>query len=183
MKILHKAIALLFLLLVLLTSCNTSTPQPVIRATDVMETSMAIVKTEFVGTLTAAPTSTPTFSLATPSPIPPTPTLVFPVPFDRHDPEAVLRAYFDAWHRNDWLIKDALTYGRPTAPEPVEWLQVLEIKNISSSPTESTYSVWFEIKVKGQGVSMHSGKNLWKYFLIWDPNHDSWYIAGHGGGG
>jgi hypothetical protein len=145
-----------------------------------METSMALVKTEIVGTLTAAPTSTPSFSPATPSPIPPTPTVVFPIPLDRRDPEAVLRAYFEAWDRNDWVIQNALTYGRPTAPEPVEWLDVLEIKHISSSPTECEFSVWFEIQVKGQGVSMHSAKYFWRYHLIWDPNHDSWYIVGWG---
>jgi hypothetical protein len=178
MRILNKAIALLFLLLGLLTSCNTSMPQPVIDATDVMETSMALVKTEIVGTLTAASTSTST--LSAPTPIPPTPTVVFPVTFDRHDPESVLRAYFDAWDRNDWAAMASLE--RERAPEPVDFVRILVIKEISSSSTEYVYEVGFEIQVIGQGVSMHSGRYGWKYYLTWDPNRDTWFISNYGYG-
>ena len=147
-----------------------------------METSMSFVKTEIVETLTAIPTSTaspqpPT--PVTPTLIPPTPTVIFPVSLDRHDPEAVLRAYFDAWTRNDWVIKNALTFGQAITPEPVDSLEILEFKSISSSPTEYVYSVWFEIQVKGQGISLHSGKYFRKYHLIWVPDHDSWYVTGY----
>ena len=135
MKILNTAIALLFLLLVLLTSCNSSTPQPVLRATDMMETSMAMVKTEIVGTLTAGPTSTPTFSPAIPSHIPPTQTPAY----DRHDPEAVVRAWFEAWERKDGNMMDLLygtnTYGH-YGFEATSSIKLLEIQLVSS-PSES----------------------------------------------
>jgi hypothetical protein len=146
-----------------------------------METSLAFAETEFVATLTAAPTSTSTFSPATPSPIPSTQTPYFPTPFDRHDPEAVLRAYFDAWDRQDWVAKDSLEYQK-RVPEPVDFVRVLEIQNISSSSTEYVFEVRFEIQVKAQGGSMHSGEYLWRYFLSWDPSRDTWYISNYGGG-
>lgn len=65
MKIILKAITLLFLSAVMFMSCNSFTSPPVISPTDVMETSRSMVKTEIVATLTASPTNT-----ATPSPLP-----------------------------------------------------------------------------------------------------------------
>lgn len=184
MKIIGGALTLFFLMAVMLTSCSSPASPPTISPTDMMETSMAMVRTEVVETLTAAPTSTPPFLPSTPSAIPPTETPYFPTPFDRHDPEAVLRAYFDAWNRNDWVARESL---RPVSnvrvvPEQVDWIRVLEIETISSSPTEYVYSVVFEIQVKGQGISMHNGRYAWKYYLTWDPNRDTWYISNYGGG-
>ncbi len=176
MKIIKAIITLC--LTIVLAACNSLTSTPAINPTDVMETSMAMVKTEIVATLTAAPTNTPTFSPLAPSPIPPTQTAYFPTPFDRHDPEAVLQAYFDAWDRQDWVAMASLE--RERAPEPVGFVRILEIKQISSSPTESVYSVRFEIQVKVQGGSMHSGEYLWTYYLTWDPNRDTWHITNYG---
>jgi hypothetical protein len=71
MKIILKAITLLFLSAVMFMSCNSFTSPPVISPTDVMETSRSMVKTEIVATLTASPTNTagpsplPTFALPT----------------------------------------------------------------------------------------------------------------------
>jgi hypothetical protein len=178
MKILKEAIALLFLLLVLLTSCNTSTPQPVIRATDVMETSMAMVKTEIVGTLTAAPTSTPTFSLATPSPIPPTQT----PSYDRHDPEAVVRAYFDAWEQEDGTLMNLLL-GRESyagnAFESTKSIKILEIQLVSSpSQGRLVYQVWYDVQYTDPNKG--SDKTQMKFYLTWDVNRDAWIISNHG---
>jgi hypothetical protein len=184
MKIIGGAFALPFLMIVMLTSCSSPTSPAAINSTDVMETSMAMVGKEVVETLTAAPTSPPAFLPSTPSPIPPTQTPYFPTPFDRHDPAAVLRAYFDAWNRNDWVARESL---RPVSkvrvvPEQVDWIRILEVESISSSPTEYVYRVVFEIQVTGQGISMHSGRYGWKYYLTWDPNRDTWYISNYGGG-
>ena len=169
-----------FLVATVFTSCSGRTASPTLSPTDVMETSMAFVKTEIVETLTAASTSTPTFSLPTPSPIPATQIPYFSTPLDRHNPEAVLRAYFDAWDRQDWTAKDSLE-SHQRAPEPVGFVNILEIKKISSSPTECIYKVRFDIEVKVQGGSMHSGQYLWTYYLTWDPNRDTWYIRDYGG--
>jgi WD40 repeat protein len=83
MKIINKAITLLFLLAPLLASCNGHVSPRSIIPTDVMETPTALVKTEIVETLIAASTSTLTFSPPTPSPIPtqtPSPTLANSTP-------------------------------------------------------------------------------------------------------
>ena len=166
----------------MLTSCDGFKSTPTISSTDVMETAMSTVKTAVVETQIAAPTITPSpqlLILLMPTPIPPTQTPYFPVPFDSHDPEAVLRTYFDAWNRNDSNACQSLG-GR--CGEPVEFVHILEIKLTSSSQTECVYSILFDIKVKGQGGSMHNGHYLWNYYLTWDTNRDTWYISNYGFG-
>jgi hypothetical protein len=170
MKMISKTISLLFLVTLTLASCGGFTSPPAGSPTDKTET--AAVETQ-----AAIPTVTPT--PITPTSIPPTQTPFFSIPFDRHDPEAVLRAYFDAWNRNDWTAKNSLL-GQERAPEPVDSVRVIEIELISSSPTEFVYRVQFELRVKGEGVSMHSGKYGWKYYLTWDANRDSWLITNYG---
>jgi hypothetical protein len=108
-----------------------------------------------------------------------------PVTVDRRNPESVLRAYFDAWERSDWSgqlsMMDA-NYAQ-MAPEPVDSISILEIQPIpSSSLTERTYHVIFEIKVKGQGISMHNGRYEWGYYLTWDAKRGSWLITNYGAG-
>ena len=54
---------------------------------------------------------------------------------DRHDPEAVLRAYFDAWARGDWPAQTTLMdekYGR-MEPEPLDSIRILDIKLLSNA--------------------------------------------------
>ena len=68
-------------------------------------------------------------------------------------------------------------------PEPVDSIRLLEIRLISSpSSDERTYRVVFEIKVKGQGVSMQSGRYDWTYYLTWDSTRNSWLITNYGAG-
>ena len=110
---------------------------------------------------------------------------VSPVTVDRQDPESVLRAYFDAWQRSDWSAQASLMDEKyaQMAPEPVDLIRILEIQPVlSSSLTERTYRVIFEIQVKGQGVSMQSGQYGWSYYLTWDPKRSSWLITNYGAG-
>ena len=139
---------------------------------------MSFVKTEIVETLTAIPTSTaspqpPT--PVTPTLIPPTHTPFSTIPFDRHDPESVVRAYFDAWNRNDWATRDALARQKMTYGT-VEYVHILEIKNVSPSPTEPIYTVVLEIKPEGYEVTTIRQR----FHLSWDAQGDTWYISNFG---
>ncbi len=107
------------------------------------------------------------------------------VTVDRHNPESVLRAYFDAWERSDWSVQASLMDEKyaQMVPEPVDSIRILEIQPISSSSlTERACHVIFEIKVKGQGVSMQSGQYDWSYYLTWDAKRGSWLITNYGAG-
>src|SRR4030095_11749317 len=105
---------------------------------------------------------------------------------DRHDPEAVLRAYFAAWARNDtdaqtsFMIPSRASW----AHEPVDSLRVLSITPVDgASPTTRSYSVSFEVTFKGgRSVSMENGRYNWTYSLIRDATNDSWLIANYGAG-
>lgn len=167
-----KTIGLLFLVTLTLASCGGYTSLPAVSPTDKTETAVEIQAT--------IPTVTPT--LITPTSIPPTPTPFFSVPFDRHDPESVIRAFFDAWERKDAnALASILMYKRgDTVFEPTDSIKIQEIKLVSSSPTERVYKVIFEVKIKGEGITMHSGKYGWKYYLTWDANRDSWLITNYG---
>ncbi len=101
---------------------------------------------------------------------------------DRHDPESVLRAYFEAWGRGDWSAEASFMTEKYAgmAPEPVNSIRILEINALNASPTERGYQVLFEIRVKGEGVSMHSGQYNWNYSLSWDAQRGSWLISNYG---
>ena len=101
---------------------------------------------------------------------------------DRHDPESVLRAYFEAWGQGDWSAEASFMDEKYAgmAPEPVDSIRILEIRALNSTSTGRAYQVSFEIKVKGQGVSMHSGKYDWDYYLSWDKARASWLISNYG---
>jgi hypothetical protein len=104
---------------------------------------------------------------------------------DINDPESVLRAYFKAWEQGDWSFQTSLMDEKyaQTVPEPVDSIRILEIQAIpGSSSSERTYQVVFEIKVKGKGVSMQSGKYNWTYYLSWDEKRNSWLITNYGAG-
>jgi hypothetical protein len=101
---------------------------------------------------------------------------------DRSKPESVLRAYFASWGSGDWGAKNSfLKHGR-TVPEPVESIRVLTLQRLENSPTRYLYYVAFEIKVKGRGVSMESGRYDWTYELTWDERRQSWIITNYGAG-
>ena len=103
---------------------------------------------------------------------------------DMRNPEAVIRGYFDAWKRGDWAGQDSLMVKlyRGMVPEPVESLRVLELRLINNSTLRCLYYVAFEIKVKGHGVSMESGRYDWSYELKWDESRKAWLISNYGAG-
>jgi len=103
---------------------------------------------------------------------------------NRHDPAAMLQAYFDAWERNDWTTQASLLDKkyRNMVPEPVESLNIIEIQTISSQPIEKVYVVTFEIQVKEQGVVLHSGQYEWTFYIAWDSSRVEWVITNYGEG-
>src|SRR5512138_1773416 len=103
---------------------------------------------------------------------------------NRHDPAAILQAYFDTWEHNDWNTQASLLDKKYSnmVPEPVESLTLLETRIISSQPLEKAYVVTFEIQVKGQGVVLHSGQYEWTFYISWDASRDEWVITNYGEG-
>ena len=70
-----------------------------------------------------------------------------------------------------------------TGTSPVDSIRIIAIQPLADpSSTERTYRVIFEIKVKGQGVSMQSGRCDWNYYLTWDAKRGSWLITNYGAG-
>jgi hypothetical protein len=105
---------------------------------------------------------------------------------DRHDPEAVLRAYFAAWASNDTDNQTsfmAAKYGR-LAGEPVDSLRVVSVALADgASATTRVYSVSFDVAFKGgRSISMENGRYYWTYTLTWDATRDSWLITNYGAG-
>jgi hypothetical protein len=105
---------------------------------------------------------------------------------DRHDPEAVLRAYFAAWARNDTDAQTSFMIANRAglAREPVDSLRVLSVTPVAGvSPTTRVYSVSFEVTFKGgRSLSMENGRYNWTYSLTWDATNNSWLIANYGAG-
>jgi len=101
---------------------------------------------------------------------------------NRHDPESVVRAYFEAWGRNDWATEASFMDEKYAgmAAEPVDSIRILELHALNTAPTERTYQVIFEIKVKGEGVSIQSGQYNWNYYLSWDAQRGTWLISNYG---
>ena len=105
-----------------------------------------------------------------------------PPAVDRHDPGAVLRAYFAAWANNDLKLQTSYMTANYTNLifEPVESLRVLTIKpRDTSSPGVRIYDVSFEIKDAGPGQSIPSGQHTWTYTLIWNKERDSLLISNY----
>jgi len=127
-------------------------------------------------TLTPTPFSTATFY----------PTLevaFFTFPVDRHDPESVIRAYFDAWERSDSLALASVLsskYGRSFMFEPMDSLEILEIKLLSDlSSTERIYSVLYDVQWTNRE---DTNPTRWSFHLTWDATRDSWIITNYGAG-
>ncbi len=108
-----------------------------------------------------------------------------PTGVDRSDPEAVLQAYFSAWARGDLTAQVSFmgpNYAGLDA-EPVDSLQLVTVQLLSApSASERTYRVVFDIKVKGAGLSMRSGRYDWTYYLTWDAARGSWLMTNYGAG-
>lgn len=105
---------------------------------------------------------------------------------DRHDPEAVLNAYFAAWAHNDTNAQTSFMTSNYAglAREPVESLRVLNITPADgASATKRVYAVTFEVTFKGgRSLSMESDRYNWTYTLTWDATRDSWLIVNYGAG-
>jgi hypothetical protein len=105
---------------------------------------------------------------------------------NRHDPAAVLQAYFDAWERNDWITEESLMatkyQGLDTVYTPVKSLKVIEIQNTYSEPNLKVYSVTYEIQIKGELVSITSGRQWMTVEISWDASRDEWVISNYGHG-
>jgi hypothetical protein len=104
---------------------------------------------------------------------------------DRNNPEIVLRSYFIAWEKGDWegqrSMMDEKYIGM--APEPAKKIDIISISPISSySKEDRYYRVIFDIEVVGEGVSMHTGRYDWNYYLRWNKISKSWLIINYGVG-
>ena len=147
---------------------------------------MSSIRIAVVEAQEAIPTSTPypQSPILQATPIPPLPTSSFS--FDRHDPESVILAFFDAWERRDGNTMASLqgqSYLQYAFSEPLDSIRVLEIKLISSpSQIERVYSATFDIQMKkGQdGLNLHNGQMQWTFTLEWNSSRDSWFITNHG---
>jgi hypothetical protein len=183
-KIIDKLFILPILMAVILTSCDGSVSTPAMSPTEVMVTTIAPVEPTFTeitlvippATLTAMPFPTSTF-------IPTLEVPFFTFTVDRHDPESVIRAYFDAWERSDSLAMASVLsskYGRSFMFEPMVSLEILEIELISdASPTERSYSVLYDVQWKNRE---DTNPTRWSFHLTWDANRDSWTITNYGAG-
>jgi hypothetical protein len=181
-KIIAKAIFCLFLVVGILTSCNGSVSKPVGNPTDVIATIIVTVKPTSTETSLATPTTTLN-AMPLPTPFPPTQIPFFTFAVDRHDPESVIRAYFDAWERSDSSAMASVLsskFGQNFMFEPLESMEILEIELTSdSSPTERIYSVLYDAQWKDQP---DTNPIRWRFRLTWDANRDSWIIIGYGSG-
>ena len=184
MKIIVNTITHLILVAGTLTSCNGSVSTSALTPTEGMVTANLTAKPTFTETVLAIPTATITaWSFPTPSPFPPTPVPFFTFPVDRHDPESVIRAYFDAWERSDSSAMASVLsskFGQNFMFEPLESMELLEIELISDpSPTEQVFSVLYDAQWKDQP---DNNPIRWSFHLMWDANRDSWIITNYGAG-
>jgi hypothetical protein len=164
----------------ILMSCNGFVATSEMIPTETIETVQPI----FTETPLVILTSTLTATLFPPSTsFPPTPIPTFTFPVDRHDPESVIRAYFDALLRSDSsALASVLSskFGLNFIFESVESIEILEIELISDvSPTERVYSVLHDIQWKNRE---DTNPSRWKFHLIWDADRDSWIITNYGNG-
>ncbi len=180
MKIIGKTMFGMILVAAMLTSCNGFVATSVMIPTEIIET----VQPTFTETPLVIPTSTLTATLFPPaSPFPPTQVPSFTFPVDRHDPESVIRAYFDALLRSDSsALASVLSskFGQNFIFEPAESIEILEIELISDlSPTERVYSVLYDVQWQNRE---DTNPTRWKFHLTWDANRDSWIITNYGAG-
>jgi hypothetical protein len=177
-KLIDNPFVRLILAAGLLTSCNGPASESAEASTEVMVTASLTVQP----TLTATALEKPVVRLPA-SPFPPTPIPFFTFPVDRHDPESVIRAYFDAWERSDSLAMASVLsskFGQNFIFEPLDSMEVLNIELISDpSATERIYSVLYDAQWKDQP---ETNPTRWRFRLNWDPKRESWIIIGYGSG-
>lgn len=115
---------------------------------------------------------------------------------DRHNPEAVVRAYFAAWNRNDisaqksFMVSsyaNANWYMEPVDTVTVVSVQLLDEKiarlwSEGDAKTTRVYLIVFDYKPRGRGLSMERGRYTWTYVLTWDAGRDSWLVSNYGAG-
>jgi hypothetical protein len=166
----------------ILTSCNRFISTTVSNPTKVIVTVLVTGKPTLTKIALSASTATLT---ATPfsTPFPPTQIPFFTFQVDRHDPESVIRAYFDAWKRSDSSAMASVLsskFGQNFMFEPLESMEILDIELVSdSSSTERIYSVLYDAQWKDQP---DTNPTRWRFRLSWDANRDSWIIIGYGSG-
>jgi hypothetical protein len=115
---------------------------------------------------------------------------------NRREPDAVLRAYFAAWNRNDTAAQKSFMTARYAGvnwyPEPVESVRVVSTKLLdektarlwSTAAPESrrVYLVVFDYNPRGRGFSMERGRYTWTYVLTWSAQRRSWLVSNYGAG-
>ncbi|MEK6750742.1 MAG: hypothetical protein AABZ00_00640 [Chloroflexota bacterium] len=166
----------------ILSGCNTTVP-PVLPTSTPLSTSTSIsitvtASSEATITVTPVPYYTET----------PRPTPFFSFTVDRHDPESMIRAYFDALVRQDSIAMasvDGWGYSQKHSfTYPIESVRILKITLISDAvPNQRDYRVLFDVQIKeGQdGLDLPSGVYQWAFTLTWDANRDSWLVRYTGG--
>ena len=177
-KTIDQTTICLVLIAGILTSCNGFTAAPAIKPTEVMATVRVTVKPTFTEPTVAIPTASPFVT-----PFPPTQIPFFTFPVDRHDPESIIRAYFDAWQRSDSSAMASVLsskFGQNFMFEPLKSMELLEIELISDpTPTEQVFSVLYDAQWTDQ---LDTNPIRWKFYLTWDANRDSWIITNYGAG-
>ena len=115
---------------------------------------------------------------------------------DRHNPEAVVRAYFDAWNRNDISAQKSFmvsTYANANwYTESADTVTVVSVQLLDEKTaglwlagdvnTIRMYLIVFDYNPHGRGLSMERGRYNWTYVLTWDAGRDSWLISNYGAG-
>ena len=115
---------------------------------------------------------------------------------DRQNPDAVLRAYFKAWNRNDVASQKSFMVAKYADadwyPEPIESVTLVSARPLDpkdarlwstgASEATRTYVVIFDYNPRGQGFSMKRGRYTWTYTMTWDAQRASWLISNYGAG-
>ena len=66
---------------------------------------------------------------------------------------------------------------RASEHEPLESLRIVSLELRDQTATRCTFDVVFDVKVKGDGLSMTDGSYPWSYELTWNADQSSWLSA------
>ena len=163
----------------ILSGCST-TDTPILPTSTPLSTSTSI---SITASSEATITITPVPHTETPQPTP-----FFSFTIDRHDPESMIRAWFDALVRQDSIAMASVDGWRYSEKYgftyPIESVRILKITLISDAvPNQRDYRVLFDVQIKkGQdGHDLPSGVYEWAFTVTWDANRDSWLVRYTGG--